>query len=441
MTPARWRKTAFTLLALMAVVVLVFAIEFNHRMTEAEHLREVAQSEQELGQRVHAQGAGIVQEMHTAILRVGDPEAAQADRDRVAALEARAHNFFNAPPVDLSEDEKEIFATVLEDLRLHREQADAWIAEKPEERLGALTELEESRNTLANDIRSLGDVRADKLLRRMNELRESAVRLKWVIILLGTVLLALAGFLIRAVILGWLRPLAEKAASADRVAAAQEDLAELGTVAAGLAHEIRNPVGALKNRAYALSLLVEAESNPKASAQIASMDGELDRIERIVRDFLRYARPADPRLAACTVAEVAESFHRDFCGEMGARGVSFQVHVENNTLFQADAQQVRQVLLNLTRNAADACSGREHALITLQASTGSSGVVFAVSDNGPGLTDEARGNLFVPFASSKRGGTGLGLAVSRAIARKHGGELLLAATGPSGTRFELHLPA
>lgn len=441
MTVPRWRKTAFALIALLAVVVFLFGIEFAHLMTEADDLRDIAQSEQELGQRVYSQGAGIVQEMHTALLRLGDPEAAHADQDRVAALQARAHNFFSAPPVELSEEEKDIFATVLEDLRLHKEQADAWLAEKPDERLAALPELEESRNTLSNDIRSLADLRADKLLRRMNELRDSAQRLKRIVILLGLTLVTLLGFLVRAVIKGWLRPMAEKAASADRVAAAQEDLAELGTVAAGLAHEIRNPVGALKNRAYALSLLVESESNPKAAAQIVSMDGELDRIERIVRDFLRYARPADPRLAACSVAEVAESFHRDFCGEMDARGVSFQVHVENNTVFQADGQQLRQVLLNLTRNAADACAGREGARITLHASTLPGEIVFAVSDNGPGLSDEARGNLFVPFATSKRGGTGLGLAVSRAIAKKHGGDLLLAATGAGGTRFELHLPA
>jgi two-component system sensor histidine kinase PilS (NtrC family) len=200
-------------------------------------------------------------------------------------------------------------------------------------------------------------------------------------------------------------------------------------------------VGALKNRAYALSLLVEADSNPKAAAQIASMDGELDRIERIVRDFLRYARPSDPRLAACSVAGIAESFHRDFSGEMAARGVSFQVHVENDTVFQADAQQVRQVLLNLTRNAADACSGQENARITLHASTAAGRVIFAVTDNGPGLSEEATGHLFVPFATSKRGGTGLGLAVSRAIARKHGGDLILSGTGQGVTRFELHLPA
>ncbi|HEX2748871.1 MAG TPA: HAMP domain-containing sensor histidine kinase, partial [Verrucomicrobiales bacterium] len=192
---------------------------------------------------------------------------------------------------------------------------------------------------------------------------------------------------------------------------------------------------------YALSLLVEAESNPKAAAQITSMDGELDRIERIVRDFLRYARPSDPKLAACSVAEVAESFHRDFCGEMAARGVSFQVHVENNTIFQADPQQVRQVLLNLTRNAADACLGQENARVSLHASVVPGRVIFAVSDNGGGLSEEASGNLFVPFATSKRGGTGLGLAVSRAIARKHGGDLVLAATGEGITRFELHLPA
>jgi C4-dicarboxylate-specific signal transduction histidine kinase len=99
------------------------------------------------------------------------------------------------------------------------------------------------------------------------------------------------------------------------------------------------------------------------------------------------------------------------------------------------------VLLNLTRNAADACAGQENARITLHASAASGSVLFAVTDNGPGLSEEASGHLFVPFATSKRGGSGLGLAVSRAIARKHGGDLTLAATGEGITRFELHLPA
>ncbi|HEX2751259.1 MAG TPA: hypothetical protein VHM91_24830 [Verrucomicrobiales bacterium] len=223
MTVPLWRKTAFALMAIMILVVLVLVVQLMERMTVADQLRDAAQSEEKLGRRVYDDGTYIVQEMLSAILRAGvpgeDADAMQADKDRMKTLQDRAEKVFSSPPLELSQEEKDVFKTVLEDLRLHREQTEAWLASIPAERLAALPELDESRNTLLNDVNKLIGVRSEKLLRQVNDLRDSSHGTRWLLLLTSLVFAALLGGTLRAVHMGWVRPLALKAATADRLAA------------------------------------------------------------------------------------------------------------------------------------------------------------------------------------------------------------------------------
>jgi signal transduction histidine kinase len=112
----------------------------------------------------------------------------------------------------------------------------------------------------------------------------------------------------------------------------------------------------------------------------------------------------------------------------------------------ADPDQLHRILVNLMRNAREAIDGASEkravgGLVTASLAVSDGQSVVRIADNGPGLPERAQANLFQPFlGSARRGGAGLGLAISRELAQAHGGDLVLAETGPAGTAFELRLP-
>lgn len=255
---------------------------------------------------------------------------------------------------------------------------------------------------------------------------------------------ALAFLIVALGLLTWLayrafvRPLEEKLADVEEVVEQQQDLATLGTLAAGIAHEIRNPIAAMKARMFALAEFVK--ENSPASDLTSVIDRELDRLERIVSEFLNFARPAEPNREPTASAEFLDSFHELLHSELEMRGIRFTIGAKADAEVLIDRGQIQQVLENLVRNAADSCRNEPGHSISIASAIENSHLVIGVTDDGAGIANEHLPRVFEPFYSKKKGGTGLGLPISRNIARNHGGDVTFETSAGNGTSFHLALP-
>ncbi len=232
-----------------------------------------------------------------------------------------------------------------------------------------------------------------------------------------------------------LRSLAERAERADR-------LKQLGEMAAGVAHEIRNPLNGIEGFASLLVRDLPADDRRRRFAELI-VEGVRD-LNHTVTGLLEFTRPRrlerrphDPAALARSVVEVAAA-------DATAAGVSISVR-ENwspRGAIEVDGPQVKQVLLNLVRNATEAAAEAHpgHGVVEVNVAPNGEGVSIVVDDNGSGVPTEARQLIFTPFHTTKEHGTGLGLAVAYAIVQLHGGSLTVADSPQGGARFTLTLP-
>ena len=231
---------------------------------------------------------------------------------------------------------------------------------------------------------------------------------------------------------------------AERLLERQEKLATLGTLTAGIAHEIRNPLTSLKARLYTLEK--HLQTVPAARKDTDIINAEISRLERIVQDALSFARPADPKLEPL----VADTLLREVQGLMSpdleSRAVQLVVEPNSELHIRADSGHLKQVLINLVRNAADAIVGAGTVTLRARAARASlagretDAVVLEVSDTGKGIPPEVERRLFDPFFSTKDGGTGLGLPIAARIVERHGGMLEYQTRPGHGTTFGVVLP-
>lgn len=217
-----------------------------------------------------------------------------------------------------------------------------------------------------------------------------------------------------------------------------ERLAALGTMAAGLAHEIRNPL----NSAY-LQLNVARRRLVRASGpEIASVDAavqlaesEMKRLADLVDDFLQFARPQPLRLARADLREVAGVILTLMAAEASAAGVRLTLAPGTPTLLEFDHERMKQVLLNLLRNAIEAAG--EGGAVGVSVTTDRASAQLTVEDSGAGLPGDAP--IFEPFFTTKEHGTGLGLAIVHRVVMDHGGSVEVDSQ-PGRTRFIVSLP-
>jgi signal transduction histidine kinase len=221
-----------------------------------------------------------------------------------------------------------------------------------------------------------------------------------------------------------------------------EQLAWVGQMAAGIAHEIRNPLMAIK-------LLVQAAAERREGTgfrprDLQVLEEEIVRLEQIVSGFLDFSRPPrlDPR--PVDVKELAERVAAGVQARAELQGVAVRVEPATGpTVASADPNQLRQVLFNLLFNALDAQpqGGRIGVRVGIHpAADGSPELLVAVEDGGPGLPADLGDRVFEPFVSTKETGLGLGLSICRRIAETHGGGLTAAPAAAGGTVFTLRLP-
>ena len=208
---------------------------------------------------------------------------------------------------------------------------------------------------------------------------------------------------------------------------------ERETLLAGIAHEVRNPLGALD--LFAGLLAEELASRPEAT-HVARIRAELASLSKVVEEFLDYARARPPAREAVDLARLLGEVV-DLSQPLAiARNVSLSVEGAGEA--RADREQLRRAAVNLVRNAVEAAPAASVVEIVARAANGEA--VIEVADRGDGLTPEARERLFRPFFTTKDRGTGLGLALAKKVADAHGGALALEDREGGGTVARLVLP-
>ena len=210
-----------------------------------------------------------------------------------------------------------------------------------------------------------------------------------------------------------------------------EKLAGIGRLAAGIAHELNNPLQVMVGY---LSLNRDV-ADRRLAGQLAAIEAEAVRCKEIVAGLLELSRP--------TLAPVPVDL-RALCEDASSRlrataqNDSLRLKVDGTAIALANPQKLQQVVFNLMKNAVEAAGPAGDVAVIIGA-TGDE-VEVAVKDSGPGICPQARERMFEPFFTTKPTGTGLGLAVSRAIARGHGGDIEVASGDLGGAVFTLHLP-
>jgi signal transduction histidine kinase len=239
-------------------------------------------------------------------------------------------------------------------------------------------------------------------------------------------------------------PLRVKLVESQALVERQEKLASLGVLAAGVAHEIRNPLTAIKARLFTQQKALAPGSRERADGEFIGR--EIDRLEKIVSDFLRFARPAEPERVPLSPANLLQQVHQLMAPQLRASSIEVAIERAVETRVLADPEQLKQVLINLVQNAAEGLG--KGGTIKLRAEDNRIAlggrirevVVIEVEDNGTGIPPEVQKRLFDPFFTTKRSGTGLGLSIALRIVEKHAGALRFQTAANCGTTFGVVLP-
>ncbi|HTG44072.1 MAG TPA: ATP-binding protein [Verrucomicrobiae bacterium] len=224
----------------------------------------------------------------------------------------------------------------------------------------------------------------------------------------------------------------------------QEKLASLGVFVTGIAHEIRNPLTAIKVRLFSLKQSHRAGTSENEDLQV--IGAEIDRLERIVKDFLQFARPAEPDLKMVPATALLNNIRELLSSELAKRSVELKIETSPDHFMKVDSNRIKQVLLNLVQNAAESMPKGE--TVTLSTRTGrrvllgrpTQVVMIDVTDTGTGMSADIRKRLFDPFFTTKEYGTGLGLPISARIVERHDGVREYKTQPIRGTTFTIVLP-
>lgn len=219
-----------------------------------------------------------------------------------------------------------------------------------------------------------------------------------------------------------------------------DKLATVGRMATQIAHEIRNPLSAIGLNTELLAEEIAGAGREEALRLCEAIGKEVDRLEEVTEQYLRFARPMETRLSRDDVGVVVRDLAQFVAPELAAMGIELRLELPEHLPARIDEPQLRQALLNLVRNAKEAMP--EGGTLTLGARARSGGEVeILVEDSGEGMSEEAVRRIFEPFFTTKKSGTGLGLSLTQQIVQQHGGRLECESTPARGTTFRVVLPA
>jgi two-component system sensor histidine kinase HydH len=216
-----------------------------------------------------------------------------------------------------------------------------------------------------------------------------------------------------------------------------ERLASLGRLAAGIAHEIRNPLSSIRGFAQYFQGKFEPETKDVKYAK--AMVDEIDRLNRIIEALLDFARPAEPKLSPYSIEDVLNHALGLMQADIDLKEVRLTKNVQSGIPeVMIDRDQMIQAILNILLNAVEAVNKRGE--ITVSASTEADNLKITISDTGSGIPEEDLPKVFDPFFTSRKSGTGLGLAIVHKIVENHNGEILVKSEVGRGTTFTILLP-
>jgi len=229
----------------------------------------------------------------------------------------------------------------------------------------------------------------------------------------------------------------------DHKPAQQEKLAAIGLQAAGMAHELKNPLTCIRGFTQ---LLNERLGEGHERTYLRYIVDEIDRMNSIIGDFLRLARPSAPDVNRVNLNNLISNTLALLKSECEVAEITLDKRLTSLPEIRCDGDGIKQVLLNLIHNAMDAVACSETKMVrveaeVLNADEGDNGVILIrVSDTGEGISEENLGQLGELFFSTKPHGTGLGLAISYDIVKQNGGQIDVHSRVGEGTTFTLHIP-
>ncbi len=221
-----------------------------------------------------------------------------------------------------------------------------------------------------------------------------------------------------------------------------ERLAALGQMSAGLAHEIRNPLGVIKGSAEMLVQKLK-NSEPLSSELAGYIFTEVNRLNALVARFLDFARPSNLELRPVQIAGILDRALDSVRAQLPDANITIDRQYNSAPDIQLDDQLCERVFVNLIQNAFQAMQadpGASERILRLRVAPVLSGVEVIIEDTGPGVPPELREQVFNPFYTSKKDGVGLGLAIVAKFVDAHRGRIALEANSPRGARFRIFLP-
>jgi signal transduction histidine kinase len=275
--------------------------------------------------------------------------------------------------------------------------------------------------------------------------QQSVTRLQRVIFLSLFLLLASVIWSSITVYREMITPLQLKLQASHAIIERQEKLASLGMLAAGVAHEIRNPLTAIKARLFTLQQNITRDGPEFEDALV--IGNEINRLEKIVKAVLQFARPAEPAFRVMDIQATVAEVQKLLGPELLKKGVQLMVEEIDSTPVRIDPEHIKQVLINLIQNAAESIEGG--GIVRVRARKNRDflrgeyrkSLAIEVEDTGHGISPEVEKRLFDPFFSTKQGGAGLGLAIAARMVEKQSGELQYRPNQHHGTTFSIVLPA
>lgn len=311
-----------------------------------------------------------------------------------------------------------------------------------------IDEYTELTNESQNLFKLVESLRNAHLERRTDVIAQAslAIQQAWTLQLVSLgILFALAGALAVVVYRQMIAPLRARLVEGEALLERQEKLASLGMLAAGVAHEIRNPLTAIKGALFLQEKKLEPGSKEYADGKV--IEREILRLERIVNDFLFFSRPRDLELAPTTADVPLRAVHDLLAPQLAKNNIQLVLEEPSPLPITIDEAQIEQVLINMVQNASEAIG--KHGVVTLRARSDRKRlrkeekkvILLEVADTGKGIAAEVQQRLFDPFFTTKEGGTGLGLSIAAGIVEKHGGAIEYQTQVDRGTIFGIVLPA
>jgi PAS domain S-box-containing protein len=234
-----------------------------------------------------------------------------------------------------------------------------------------------------------------------------------------------------------------KAKELEQMVRLQDKMASLGRVAAGIAHEIRNPLSGINMYLSALENKIATNEGPELEAIVEKIQAASSKIENVIKRVLDFSRPSAPKVSLLNLNKVVENVMELSAVTLRKSDVILEASLARDLPpVQADAQLLEQVVLNLVTNAVQALGDTKgEKRIALATSMERDRIIIKVADNGPGVPPQIRDRIFDPFFTGRRDGFGIGLSLCHRIVSDHGGKLWVDASQWGGAEFHMEIPA